>query len=197
MFDVGFWELAIIGIVALVIVGPERLPGLARTAGLWVGKARRMISDVKRDIDRELKASEMSELSSIKKDIDQASEEVRRATESVKEESGVSEVQSSLKQTFKEAAPTKQELDELDQAAKQFSEELENSPAVKDHKGEQKDHKEDQKAESAAKMNQTADSDLGQQSEPETEADPSVSHDSGQDESASEKGPQRAAAGKS
>lgn len=194
MFDVGFWELAIIGIVALVIVGPERLPGLARTAGLWVGKARRMISDVKRDIDRELKASELSELSSIKKDIVQASEEVRKATESVKEESGVDEVQSTLKQTFKEAAPTKQELDELDQAAKQFSDELENSPAVEDHKGEQK---EDQKAERAAKMNQTADSDLGQQSEPDTEADPSVSHDSGQDESASEKGPQRAAAGKS
>lgn len=190
MFDVGFWELAIIGIVALVIVGPERLPGLARTAGLWVGKARRMMSDVKRDIDRELKASEMSELSSIKKDIDQASEEVRKATESVKEESGVDEVQSSLKQTFKDAAPIKQELDELDKAAKQFSDEQENSQAAEGQK-------EDQKAESTAKMNQTADSHLGEQPEPETEADPSVSHDSGQDESASEKGPQRTAAGKS
>lgn len=191
MFDVGFWELAIIGIVALVIVGPERLPGLARTAGLWVGKARRMMSDVKRDIDRELKASEMSELSSIKKDIDQASEEVRKATESVKEESGVDEVQSSLKQTFKDAAPIKQELDELDQAAKQFSDEQENSQAVEEQK------EEDPKAGSAAKMNQTADSHLGEQPEPETEADPSVSLDSGQDESASEKGPQRTAAGKS
>ncbi|MYH91702.1 MAG: twin-arginine translocase subunit TatB, partial [Gammaproteobacteria bacterium] len=62
MFDVGFWELTIIGVVALIIVGPERLPGLARTAGLWIGKARRMVTDVKRDIDRELKASELSGL---------------------------------------------------------------------------------------------------------------------------------------
>jgi sec-independent protein translocase protein TatB len=127
MFDVGFWELTIIGIVALVIVGPEKLPGLARTAGLWVGKARRMISDVKRDIDRELKASEMSELSTIKKDIDQAGDEVRKAAESVKDSSGIDEVESSLNQTFKDAAPIKQELDELDQAAKEFTDELEGS----------------------------------------------------------------------
>ncbi|MGI9318463.1 MAG: Sec-independent protein translocase protein TatB [bacterium] len=136
MFDVGFWELAIIGVVALVIVGPERLPGLARTAGLWVGKARRMISDVKRDIDRELKASEMSELSTIKKDIDKAGEEVRQAAESVKESSGVDEVESSLKQTFKDAAPIEQELDELDQAAKEFSDELKQSPDAVDNKAE-------------------------------------------------------------
>ena len=127
MFDVGFWELTIIGVVALVIVGPERLPGLARTAGLWVGKARRMISDVKRDIDRELKASEMSELSSIKKDIDKAGDEMRKAAEEVKDSSGIDEVDSSLKETFKDAAPIKQELDELDQAAKEFTDELEGS----------------------------------------------------------------------
>jgi sec-independent protein translocase protein TatB len=42
MFDIGFWEMAFIGVIALVVIGPERLPGVARTAGLWVGKARRM-----------------------------------------------------------------------------------------------------------------------------------------------------------
>ena len=125
MFDVGFWELAIIGVVALVIVGPERLPGLARTAGLWVGKARRMVSDVKRDIDRELKASEMSELSTIKKDIDKAGDEMRKAAEEVTDASGIEETGASLKQTFKDAAPTGDEFDELDQVAKEFSDELE------------------------------------------------------------------------
>ena len=129
MFDVGFWELAIIGVVALVIVGPERLPGLARTAGLWVGKARRMMADVKRDIDRELKASEMSELTSIKKDLDEAGDEMRKAAEEATDASGLDETSSSLKQTIKDAAPVgdalNEGLDELDQVAKEFSDELE------------------------------------------------------------------------
>ena len=62
MFDVGFWELALVGLVALLVVGPERLPKLARTAGLWVGRGRRMLSSVKAEIDRELKADELKEI---------------------------------------------------------------------------------------------------------------------------------------
>ena len=52
MFEVGFWELPLIGVVAMIVVGPERLPGLARTAGLWLGKARRMLADVKAEVLR-------------------------------------------------------------------------------------------------------------------------------------------------
>ncbi len=59
MFDIGFWELAIIGIVALVVIGPDKLPGVARTAGMWVGRTRRFVSQVKTDIDRELKQEEL------------------------------------------------------------------------------------------------------------------------------------------
>lgn len=59
MFDIGFWELAIIGVVTLIVVGPERMPGLARTAGKWFGRLSRFVSSVKADIDRELKAEEM------------------------------------------------------------------------------------------------------------------------------------------
>ena len=55
MFDVGFWELLIIGLVALLVIGPERLPGLARTAGAWLGRAKRFVSDVKTEIDEELR----------------------------------------------------------------------------------------------------------------------------------------------
>jgi len=62
MFDVGFWEIALIGLVMLVVVGPERLPKLARTAGLWLGRGRRMLSSVKAEIDRELKADELKEI---------------------------------------------------------------------------------------------------------------------------------------
>lgn len=59
MFDVGFWELAVIMVVALLVVGPERLPRLARTVGLWVGRGRRFVQTVKADIDRELAADEL------------------------------------------------------------------------------------------------------------------------------------------
>ena len=51
MFDIGFLEIVIIASIALVVLGPERLPRAARTAGMWVGRARRMVSDVKSDID--------------------------------------------------------------------------------------------------------------------------------------------------
>jgi len=56
MFDIGFWELALILVVALMVIGPDKLPGLAKTAGLWVGKAQAMVRTVKADIDRELAA---------------------------------------------------------------------------------------------------------------------------------------------
>ncbi len=59
MFDVGFSELVLILVVALVVVGPERLPKLARTAGLYLGRARRMVSTVKADVQRELAAEDL------------------------------------------------------------------------------------------------------------------------------------------
>jgi len=58
MFDVGFWEVTLIALISLLVVGPERLPKLARTLGAYVGKARRMVADVKAEVDRELKADE-------------------------------------------------------------------------------------------------------------------------------------------
>ena len=62
MFDIGFWEICLIGIVGLLVIGPDRLPGVARTLGLWFGKAQRMVNSVKSDIHRELEASELREL---------------------------------------------------------------------------------------------------------------------------------------
>ena len=59
MFEIGFWEMVMVGVVALIVVGPERLPGLARTAGHWIGKARRMFAEVKADVDRELHLEEI------------------------------------------------------------------------------------------------------------------------------------------
>ncbi len=62
MFDVGFWELSLIALVALLVIGPERLPKVARTTGLWIGRGRRMLGSVKADIEREIKAEELKEI---------------------------------------------------------------------------------------------------------------------------------------
>ncbi len=62
MFDFGFWELAIVMVVALLVVGPERLPALAGQIGKWVGKAKRMIASVRSDIESEIKAAELKEI---------------------------------------------------------------------------------------------------------------------------------------
>ena len=58
MFDIGFWELCLIAVVALIVFGPERLPGAARSAGLWIGRARRFMATIRQEIDRELHLQE-------------------------------------------------------------------------------------------------------------------------------------------
>lgn len=62
MFDVGIWEILLILILALVVIGPERLPGAARTAGLWVGKARRYVEGVKSEVEQEFDISEFKRI---------------------------------------------------------------------------------------------------------------------------------------
>ena len=62
MFDVGFWEILLILVLALVVIGPERLPGAARQAGLWVGKARRYIEGVRTEVEQELDVNEFKRM---------------------------------------------------------------------------------------------------------------------------------------
>lgn len=62
MFDVGFSELVVIGIVALVVIGPERLPKVARMAGHLLGRMQRYVNDVKADINREIQLDELKKL---------------------------------------------------------------------------------------------------------------------------------------
>lgn len=102
MFDVSFTELMLIGVVALVVIGPERLPKVARTAGHLLGRAQRYVSDVKSDIQREIDLDEMNKLKtqmddaaqslqasmretsdSIKKPIDEARKSLEEASASV------------------------------------------------------------------------------------------------------------------
>jgi sec-independent protein translocase protein TatB len=80
MFDIGFWELAIIFVVALLVVGPQRLPGLVRSAVYWLRRARQMTDDVKTEISAELdKAEDLKRLMEEQADI------VKRAEQEFKQ----------------------------------------------------------------------------------------------------------------
>ena len=70
MFDIGFSELVVVGLIALIVLGPKRLPEVARTAGRWMGQLRRFIADVKLDLDREIHSEELSELRTLKQELD-------------------------------------------------------------------------------------------------------------------------------
>jgi sec-independent protein translocase protein TatB len=59
MFDIGFTELLLIAVVALVVLGPDRLPGAVRTAGLWIGRIKRSFSAIKAEVEREIGADEI------------------------------------------------------------------------------------------------------------------------------------------
>jgi sec-independent protein translocase protein TatB len=59
MLEGSFWELALIFVLALVVFGPERLPGLARTMGLWIGRARAVVRNLSEQLERELAVEEM------------------------------------------------------------------------------------------------------------------------------------------
>jgi len=92
MFDIGFWELMIIGIVALLVVGPERLPKLAYTAGKWLGKGRSMLSSVKAEINKEMKAEELKQILEKQKQqlnpLEEVIEETTSAVRELKDEAG-------------------------------------------------------------------------------------------------------------
>ena len=59
MFDIGFTELLLVGLVSLFVLGPERLPGAVRTAGLWIGRAKRSFANIKAEVEREIGADEI------------------------------------------------------------------------------------------------------------------------------------------
>lgn len=92
MFDVGFSELVVIGVVALVVIGPERLPKVARTAGLLLGRLQRYVNDVKADINREMQLDELKKMQ------EQMTEQVRSMESSVSSE--MHAVEESLNQSI-------------------------------------------------------------------------------------------------
>ena len=120
MFDVGFWELAIIAVIALLVIGPARLPKAARTAGLWVGRARRMVADVKADIDREVRQSELAELKKAGEEIKTASSSFKSASQELIETSELNELRKTSQDVVEsvgdELKATKNEVESSNQS---------------------------------------------------------------------------------
>jgi sec-independent protein translocase protein TatB len=103
MFDIAFSEIALIAVVALVVIGPERLPKVARTLGHMVGRLQRYVADVKADINREI---ELDELRKLMAEVQSAAQDIERSVSQAASEVGseVRAVEHELNATAAEAA---------------------------------------------------------------------------------------------
>ena len=117
MFDVGFSELMVIALVALIVIGPERLPRVARTLGALLGRAQRYVNDVKADIQREV---DLDELKNVKSTFQDAAASVEKSLHQVGQElhtAGESLQQSVAAAAQIEAAPAAETAPGLNDAA--------------------------------------------------------------------------------
>ena len=98
MFDIGFSEIVVIAVVALIVIGPERLPKTARTLGHLFGRLQRYVSEVKADINREM---QLEELKKLQQDVRSAATEIESSVNAVARdvETGVRGVESELNAT--------------------------------------------------------------------------------------------------
>jgi len=105
MFDIGLSEMMVLAVVALVVLGPERLPKVAKQAGLWMSKLRRYVDDVKSDVNRQM---ELSELRNLKTQVTDAAQELQTSMQST-----VSGVQTQLEEVQKsiEGGPAEPQTD--------------------------------------------------------------------------------------
>lgn len=94
MFDIGFSELLVIAVVALVVLGPERLPKAARFAGLWVRRARNQWDSVKQELERELQAEEIKRhMQDVRQGMQDTENQLRASGEAVRREASEAQQQ--------------------------------------------------------------------------------------------------------
>lgn len=95
MFDIGFSEIVVIGVVALVVIGPEKLPKTARTLGVLFGRLQRYVGDVKADINREM---ELDELRKLQQEMKSAASDLKQSVQSAAQsvEAGARDVEAQL-----------------------------------------------------------------------------------------------------
>jgi sec-independent protein translocase protein TatB len=132
MFDIGFSELVVVALVALIVIGPERLPRVARTVGALLGRAQRYVNDVKSDIQREVDLDEFKNIRStfqdaarsVEQSVNQAGKELQEAGDSLNQSV------SGAAQARHESAQQPPAAGETPAASPQLDLGLENKPAA-------------------------------------------------------------------
>lgn len=124
MFDISFSELILIGIVALVVLGPERLPRVARTVGHMFGRAQRYMNEVKSDIQREI---DLDEINSIKKQMEDASTSIKQS---------VNQLSNQIKDPLEEA---RQAVNQLEQETEKVTQSLTDTNHLTSHQSPSSD----------------------------------------------------------
>ncbi len=130
MFDIGFWEILLIGVVTLLVVGPQRLPGVAVFAGHWIGRIRRFVRNMRDEINEELEtehlksllAEQNREINELRRDVDavrgDTERSVREAGDSVREAGdSVREAEEQVRQADPGASHADNEADSSTQAS--------------------------------------------------------------------------------
>ena len=99
MFDIGFAELVIIGVVGLLVIGPERLPGALRTASLWLSRIKRGFNDIKQEVQQEIHND------AVMQELRKTGEQIKEQTDHIKQ--SVQEVNAPAPQPGVDSAPEK------------------------------------------------------------------------------------------
>jgi sec-independent protein translocase protein TatB len=132
MFDIGFWEIMIITLVALLVVGPERLPGLAREIGRFVGKARRFVNSVRSDIEQELQTEELRKmLKGQEQEIQELKSMMQETEETLRED--LKETEETLRENLDDVADTTAKKKKLDPEGRPAT----STPAARTKKSDQ------------------------------------------------------------
>ncbi len=160
MLEIGFWELCLIAVVALLILGPERLPLAARTAGLWIGKARRMIGNVKSEIDRELQ-------------LDEVRKKLREEESKLKESTGLGDLEELSENTISDVSAFEKDMQMRDETVDEDYEETFSTSESKSEK--------ESTSEIEAEPNSNTDEDSISESDPSQDTTPDLATNNSED----------------
>lgn len=126
MFDIGFSELVVIGLVALIVIGPERLPRVARTVGHLIGRLQRYVADVKSDINREV---ELDELRKMRDSVQEAAASIESSVTS-----GISKAEEDLNRSIANDLPSSGVLEATSVSSPSAAEATQDAPKVAENK---------------------------------------------------------------
>lgn len=137
MLDIGFLELMLIGVVALLVLGPERLPRAARTAGMWIGKIKRTVSGMQREISAQLEAEELRQkLNEQQQKLDDSLKKAKLDVESIADvspsKSSTSATPAAQSETEQRVAKASARLDDALQTVREETPSLSSAPSSVD-----------------------------------------------------------------